>query len=340
MSKQTKAVAKSGATLITSMPAPLQSYLQATLAQIADAGDDAETLWAVAQRAFEMEMAGRVVAGRALLELSKRLDKAEFAAELASRHVSRSAYFNAVAVYQAFAELPDERSVQTFGLLGQAKAVAVLSWSPKERLAFARGEKVRGVTADQAVEMSAREFAEAVRDPELVKAGKQIASLEADNEALQADLKALQGQLKHRYENLKMPDFAAHARQESVALAEGMLLSVTALEALVQERLTEDKEAGLYPEWAERAAGTLYHSARAVHARLEALMARIHEQWGKPVTGKIDFEHSLSPGELEIAAGALDIVVKRHAAQAHNREADRIKAKGGRGRPLSKKAVA
>jgi len=297
-------------------------------------------LWAVAQRAFEMEMAGRVVAGRALLELSKRLDQAEFAEELTRRHVSRSAYYNAVAVYQAFAELPDEQSVQTFGQLGQTKAITLLTWTPEERLAFAKGQKVRGLTVDQAVEMSAREFAEAARDPELIKAGKKIAALEADNEGLEAEVKELKGALKHRYEALKMPDFAAHARQEAVALAEQMTLSITALEDVVTDRLIGDKEAKTYPEWAERAAGTLYHSLRSVHARTEELLAKIHAQWGKPVTGKLDFEHSLTDGELQMAKDALGIVLKRHKTLAENRDAERANAKGGRGRPRTVKKVA
>lgn len=171
------------------------------------------------------------------------------------------------------------------------------------------------------------------------KLKKKVSVLEHDKDGLSHELKESRGSLRARYENLKMPDFAAHARQESVALAEQMSLSVAAFEELIGERLSTDKEAKLYPEWVTRSAGTAYHSLRSVHARTQMLLERMEEQYGPEVTGKVDYEHTLSDGELLIARDSLAIILKRHKTQAENREADRANAKGGRGRPRSKKAV-
>jgi hypothetical protein len=323
------------------LPAPLREYLSdAALPAPKDiVATDPDRLWEFVQRGMEMEIKGKIAAGWALTQLRDNLPPQVFSSKLRDLNIPRSSAYDAIAASSLFATLPDLQVVRALAQLGIAKTLTLRTWEPKEVVALASGKPVRGLTLDAAVEMPTREFADAVRDPELIRANKKIAGLEADNEGLTEEIKSLKGALKHRYQNLRMPDFAAHARQESVALAEQMTLGITALEDLLQQNLVEGKEAKLHPEWAERAAGTMYHSLRSVQARLEAVLFAIQEQYGSKVTGKVDYEHRLSEGELLIARDSLAVVLSRHKDDAHNREADRQNAKGGRGRPMKKKAV-
>lgn len=321
------------------MPAQLQAYLEQTLGRFESITGDVESLWAAGKRGLQMETAGKILAGRAFQELKNSLLPGQFSAELASRMIARRSAYDAIEVYELFAALPDIGVVQALAQLGITKAMAIKAWDKKDQQALASGKAVRGITLDAAVEMSTREFDEKIRDPELVKADKKIATLEAAKEGLQAELKDLKGQLRHRYDSINMPEFAAHARQEGVALAEQITLSLTALEDLVTDRLIDNKEAKQFPDWKNRAAGTVFHSALAAQARMQALVERMREEFGDAVTGKLDFEFTLSKGEAEIAKDALGVIQKRHADLAHNREADRKNQKGGRGRPMDKRTV-
>jgi hypothetical protein len=329
---------KSPAALRGQVSPSLQAFLAKAFEQIEQAGADEDSLWAASDAGEQMEMVGRLVAGRANLELINRLGDQKVSEELRSRGKKRSTFYEQVEIFKAYNAIPSAEQIAALAAVGYTKSRLIASWTKEERLALVAGKEVRGITIHEAASLSTREFAQATRDPDLVKASKKIQALAADKEGLEAEVKELKGALKHRYETLKMPDFAAHARQEAVALSEQMTLSVTALEDLVEDRLVNDKDAKAYPEWAQRAAGTLYHSVRAVQARTQELLQRLEKQYGKAVTGKIDFEHALSPGELALAKDALNVVLKRHKVQAENREADRANAKGGRGRPRSKKA--
>lgn len=315
------------------MPEPVRAYLDSTLGQVEQFTSDPASLWKVGERGLQMETAGKIIAGRAFIALRDALPPGEFAAELAKRLIPRPSAYKAIEVYELFAALPDLRVVQALAQLGITKAMALKHWSRDEQLQLAAGKPVRGLTLEAAVDLSTRDFADAIRDPDLIKADKKIKTLEADKEGLQAEVKELKGALKHRYEVLKMPDFAAHARQESVALSEQMMLSITALEDLVTDHLGGKEATQTYPEWRDRAAGTLYHSVRAVHARTQQLLERLEEDFGPTVTGKIDYEHTFSEGELLLAKDALGVILQRHKTQAENREAKRQHEKGGRGRP-------
>ncbi len=322
------------------MPAQLQSYLEQTLGRFESITGDPESLWAAGQRGLQMETAGKILAGRAFKELRETLEPGLFSAELAQRLIARRTAYDAIEVYELFAALPDIGVVQAMAQLGITKAMAIKAWDKKEQLALASGKAVRGITLDAAVELSTREFEQKIRDPELVKADKKIAALEATKEGLQAEVKELKGQIRHRYETLNMPEFAARARQEGVALAEQITLSLTAMEDLVRDHLIDNKEAKQFPDWKNRAAGTVFHAALSSQARLQALLERMQEEFGDTVTGKLDFEFTLSKGEAEIAKDALGVIQKRHTDLAHNREADRKNQKGGRGRPMDKRTVA
>jgi hypothetical protein len=259
--------------------------------------------------------------GESLRELSTRVD------------MSHETVRQLVSVFRLFQAAPSLQTVRNCAQLEFSIAREVAKWPHEQQIAFVAGDEVRGITIADAKGMSAREFAAAARDPEVERLKKQAAAKDATIEGLQADLKEAEYKFRQRYESLKMPDFAAHARQESVALAEQMMLTVVSFEELVTEQLGCKEAVSTYPEWRERAAGTLYHSLRAAHARAQQLLERLEEEFGASVTGKVDYEHTLSAGELLLAKDALGVILKRHQAQASNREAVRKNAKGERGRP-------
>lgn len=318
------------------MPQPLQTYLQATLAQIDTVANDEESLWQVGQRGLQMEMAGRIIAGRAFLELCERSHN--ISEELGRRRIARRTFYDAIDVYRLYAELPDAESVRALAHVGQTKAIAIARWPREEAIALAHGQMVRGITLEDAIELPTRDFMQAVKPPELAQAERKIRELELDRDAANAELREMRDAMRHRYDVLKIPPDAARARQETVALCEQIALSVTSLESLAGELASGELHMH-FPDWAERAAGTLYHSLLSQHARIQTMLDRLAEQWGQKVTGRLEYEFTLSEGEAAVARDALAIITQRHRVAQDNRDAERANAAGGRGRPRKIKTV-
>lgn len=219
--------------LIAAMPAPLQAFLEDTMSRIAQLGDDTESLWAIGHRGLQMEIAGRLVAGRAFQEISARAEKKQIVSDLKMRGIPTTSFYEAIGIYEVFAAFPDVEFVRACAQLDATKLRQVARWSPEERLALASGESVRGITIEQAADMSSREFIAATKPPE-------VARLEADKELLESRFKKIEAELKVERDKQSTRPVLTEAdawrrdvRIESATVSDAALFHLAELDRLV-----------------------------------------------------------------------------------------------------------
>lgn len=184
-------------TLLGRVNGPVRTYLEQAFALVAQAGDDEAALWEISARGEQMEMAGRLIAGLANRELSKRVDTGRLKREVHARGLSWANFFYSIQALESFEALPDQTSVALLSGLGWTKMRAILPWTQEERAALAQGKEVHGLTIDAAAEMPSREFEKlARRAPEV---SPELA--EARNRAQLAENKLLAWQEEQRRTN-------------------------------------------------------------------------------------------------------------------------------------------
>lgn len=143
----------------------------------------------------------------------------------------------------------------------------------------------------------------------------------------------LKGQLDHRHDHLQMPEFAAVTREEAAALTEKMLACVESLCTLVEQNLLGERDEPEGERFQRMAAGTLYHSLVPVAARSLDVLRMIESHHGKDVIASVKFDHQLVKQESAHYLKMRAALLEQHAKQEHSRDAVRVNAKGGRGRP-------
>lgn len=337
------ATAGSTGALVAAMPSHLQAYVTQAVQQIGAIGNDEASLWRASDMGEQMEMAGRLIAGRANLELSTRVDNRKLAEELRTRGKNRAGFYYSIDVYKAYEALPDAQKVEALAGLGYTKSRALLSWSPEERLALVSDEEVRGLTLDAAAAMPSREFEEwqkawrNSRDEELRKAHARAESAEGRAEAAKNELQRERSDAAKRARESGLAPFAQAAREDAIALTEEMDVCLDGLGKLVNV-LSSGTEAARHPNDAGTAAGTLYHALLGVQARSQALLIGLGEQFSEQITAVPRSEQLLNPGEVERALAQRQRLLGRAEVEAHNRKADRENSRAGRkGRTIKKR---
>ncbi|HVT35745.1 MAG TPA: hypothetical protein VHE37_09175 [Nevskiaceae bacterium] len=322
---------------LAQLPKPLQQYLQQTLVQIGDLGGDTHGLWAAAERGLQMEAAGQILAGRALIELREHLPQGAFSSGLADRNIARRSAYNAIEAFEVFAELPNLDSVRALAQLGITKARALKHWSPDEHKAFASGKPVRGIQLDAAVELSSRDLVEQQRDwqlqneSQLRKLQSSNATLETKVETLQNEITRLQRAGSYVVAEEDLPDFARTVRQEALANTEQMAWCLDALQAAAEEHLfAKGKSHPSEFKFKPIAAGTLYYSLAAIHARAQLLLKRIQDQFGDSATGMLTIDMQLSPAEIVRFQEQREQLLATHQAKAKARDNQRENTRPGK----------
>lgn len=305
--------------------------------------DDA---WSLASAAHQMETQGSMVMGFALNHLRASLPPRSFSAGLAERRIPRSSAYRAIEFFDLSQRLGQIGIVPALGQLGVIKALALKEWDDGELKEFAEGRTVHGLTIDQAIDMPTREFETAVKesrqsDAERAKLRKAKDTLETKLEARDAELKRIKERALHRLNRVDLPEFAVIAREEATALTEQMDAALDGLTSLLHDNLLAPHD-DVADEYTHRAAaaGTYYHSLRAIWARAQGLLQDIESHFDGKVTGFATFDHQLKPAEVDAYQHARQQIVGKLKLQAENREAKRENAKGGRGRPRTIKAEA
>lgn len=184
--------------------------------------------------------------------------------------------------------------------------------------------------------LSVRALQEALRKE---SAARQTAELK--REKAEASEKRVRELALNRFNRSDRPEFEIVAKEEAVALVDAAMLALSGCEALFRDVLLAPHDSVLNADHHKAvAAGTLYHSVKAVWARSQFLLEQLREHFGFELTDTAKFEYQLSGGSVDQSRRAFEAISGRLKLQAENREAERANAKGGRGRPRKIKAEA
>ena len=321
------------------MPASISGYLQQALGtldfELATAS--ADQAWAAAQRGLELEAAGKILAGRALIHLRETLDKREFAAGLAERGVPRRSAYYAIDVYEMFAALPDGASVQALAQIGVTKAMTFSRWAPEQISALAHGEEVNGLTLDQAADLSSRELEALTR--QTLEKDAAIGRLESEKTRLETELN------KHRQQaraqaalraSEDLPLFAREPREEALVASESMMQSLELIDDAVLRNLLAEVDHPEALRWQPAAARTVAYALAPVAMRIGRLIKELRERFGDSVIGPLDSDSFLEPSEaLQLMMGrqqlikqAMELAQVRDDARANTTPGKRGRKRG------------
>lgn len=307
--------------IVTSMSAPVQAYVASVIGQIDAVANDEEALWAIAARGQQMEMAGRLIAGRAHKELRTRVRN--LGDELRVRGIERRAFEQSINLYDAFDALPKVEQVQALANLGFTKSRELTRWSADERLALAKGGQVRGVTLEMALEMPSREFEKASKPEREAQLEARISQQQTQIERLENEKKQLARDRSRVHAEEDLPPFAFEARQEVVALTGSMVLDVENLQTVIDTQVLGEVKHPEAAKWQPVIAGTAYHAIAGVHARLDVLMKRLRANFDHLGVSESKLDHALSPAEVRLAIERREHLFAAHKAAAKTRADDR-----------------
>lgn len=306
------------------MPASVSDYLQQALGtlDLELATASADQAWSAAQRGLQLETAGKILAGRALIHLRETLEKREFSAGLADRGIARSTAYDSIEVYNLFAALPDGTSVRALGQIGATKVMAFRQWAHDDLAALAQGEEVHGLTLDQVADLSAREVQALVKQAEQKDAA--IGRLESEKTKLETELRRLREDAR-KTRSLQaledLPPFAREAREEAMVLSEQIMLAVELLEDVAGRCLLAEVDHPERLRWQPAAAATMVHAVGAPLARAAHLLRRLQQAFPTETAGAPDADALLEPGEARLFLTSRDRLAGR-AAEAFTARAD------------------
>lgn len=325
------------------MPASISGYLQQALGtlDLELATASADQAWSAAQRGLQLETAGKILAGRALIHLRDALEKREFSAGLADRGIARSTAYDSIEVYNLFAALPDGASVRALGQIGATKVMAFRQWAHGDLAALANGEEVHGLTLDQVAELSAREVQALVKQAQAQDAA--IGRLESEKARLETELN------KHRQQaraqaalraSEDLPMFAREPREEALVASESMMQSLELVDDSVLRNLLAEVDHPESLRWQPAAARTVAYALAPVAMRIGRLIKELRERFGDSVIGPLDADSFLEPSEaLQLMMGrqqlikqAMELAQGRDDARANTTPGKRGRKRGSPGK--------
>jgi hypothetical protein len=275
--------------------------------------------------------AAKILQGFWLAQIREIEGHEAFLAAAAELRIGRTAAYDAAATLALFNRLPDLSSVAALGQLEPSKALMLKAWSDEDLLRFARGESVKGIALDAAVELPVAALQAQQRtwqvehEDQLRTLRKERLDAEMEAEKLRAENLRLLNRRTYAANERDMPLFARAAREESGVLTEQMSLAVEALRAAADEHVFRDVQHPEVHVYQPEAAATMYFALAGVVGRAVQLLRRLEERFPDAVAGGVRVEHQFTPAELEMIAeqraaifGAQKVAVERRDKQRHN----------------------
>lgn len=315
------------------MPATITGYLHQALGSLnieLATGND-EQAWTAVSKGMELEAAGKILAGRALVHLRQTLDSGAFSAGLAERSIPRRTAYDAIDTYALFASLPDGESVRALAQLGVTKSMSLARWPTEQIAALAHGEEINGLTIEQAAEMSTRELDAIAK--QAMQEGARVKALESENLRLKErlELSAKMAKDLGRLEaNEAVPLFAREVREEAMFVSETMMISLQSLEDTADASLFAEIKHPERMRWQTASARTLYHALATPVARALALMERAKAVMGDDSDTALVVDSQLEPSELKRFETMRDALLQRLQAEKQDRDDQRANTQPGR----------
>lgn len=289
--------------------------------------DEAEQIFREHQQA---ETAHRVMQGWVLASV-KAMGEESLRVLSTRVDTSKSSVHQLIAYFYLFQAVPDLDSVHRCAHLEFTIAREVAKWSRDEQIAFCSTEEVRGVTIDQAREMTSREFIAATKPPEVAQLQVQVQNQQNQIAGLEKIIKGLRQQGGVTTPSLP-PQYAA-LRDESVYLTCKMAEEVARLRS-ESDRLLMDRDWRNQPEAQHRmaVAAHVYHALNGVVVMASELLEQIHLTYSKFVTGDVPPGMQYSPEEKEHLAQLRSAALEAAQAGVRHARATAQNANGVRGR--------
>lgn len=336
------------------VPAHLHTWIAERLPQALASLDAAtpDELIAAAAQGLQMELVGRLQAGLALRRLKAAVPHGSYLGALAERGIHERTARRCVDL-AALALRTPAGAWQALANLSASKLALLQDWSGEELEQLAGGAPVHGITLDQARALPApelrdtlNEHAEAARAlrVELQRRERDLAETRADLEIALHSAEVLRERL-HGRPLSRLPNSVVRARMEGGAVAEAALGALDDLAVLIEElAAATDLDADPLKAAAQRgaAAANLVLNLRAVAARAEQLVQRMHGVFGEDdLPASPAATPPLDPEEIERILAAREALLTTRRADAAGREAARLErgqTRRGRGRPVEGKA--
>ncbi len=282
------------------VPSPLGEYLQTTLGRmdLKLASATVDEAFVIAGRGLQMEMAGKIFAGRALIHLRDTMEKRSFAAGLRERGIPLRTAYDSIALYQTFASLPDSESVRALARIGTTKVGVLSRLSGNDLAALAHGDEVHGITLEQAEELSSRDLDALVKQVE--SPNTELSRLATTNAKLETELSKFRQQARAQAAlraSEDLPLFAREPREEALVASEAMMQSLELIDDAVLRNLLAEVDHPEALRWQPAAARTVAYALGPVAMRIGRLIKELRERFGDSVIGPLDADSFLEPSE-------------------------------------------
>ncbi|MGQ0622753.1 MAG: hypothetical protein ACT4QA_23090 [Panacagrimonas sp.] len=197
--------------------------------------------WDMAVRALQISTAGAITAGYQFKRLRAQLPAGGFSAGLAERQIPRRTAYDAIEAFDLFSAFPEIELCELFAQLGLSRVRCLSALSLDEFLALAAGQEVRGITYEQAADISVRDLDahlkewQANHDTEANTLREQLKRAQTEAEVARLEATALRRQLGQEADVSPSPAWYRSARREISAVCEGLSLYLAEAQRVSQE---------------------------------------------------------------------------------------------------------
>ncbi len=268
---------------------------------------------------LKLELAGKLYAGFALLGLKEEMGHGKYMAALAEHGIPVSSANYCTNLVGLIKRVP-KSNFQTFVNLEPSKLDLMTSWSDEEIKEFSSGHEVRGLTIDDAKDMSVRDVKAQLKESQKSnnELEQELNKVTQENSKLNEQIK-LSRKKQNSLEGFNYPLSIERIRIESSVISAQSTQFIDDMEQLAVELtqatdLNKDKK----KQEAEFSAGasSLYLNLKAIHSKSAYLMKWFAETIGEdylpgnpedvPVMSKQEAEKIQSLHKLMLAESRLD----------------------------------
>lgn len=284
---------------------------------------------------LKLELAGKLYAGFALMDLREEVGHGFYMAALRNAHINDRTARRCVAIARLSLRVPAE-SWPALANLDPGKLELMVSWEDDEIRAFCAGDEARGITLGEAQSSSLRELEQRIKESR-----DKVADLQREKQNLEARLALKEREVRQLHEQRiqhtqPYPEYVTLARSEANALAEKARLCLDDLAQIHADHLaryaTQQGDPRAEEYW-DTAAAAIYHNTRAVVAQATALIKRLEADLPPTITGEITGAYLYNDEDIAQAARDRELLVQLHAHERALRAQSRPQPKRGPGRP-------
>ncbi len=291
-----------------------------------------------AAKGQHLQVIGALYKGLALAGLKEEMRHGEYGPALANFNIKPGDAYRAVNTLELALRIKPS-NLSALINLDASKIYLLVPWPTDEVDAFLEGDRINGITIDDARDATVREMEHLLKTNAdgMIDAQKKIDRLSQDNLALTEEALALKHQLANKHAG-RFPDYVMMIRDESTALSSEIEFRVDSMEQLYQHLqdqavlIKTDKRAKRDLQIAQI---SLYHNLNGAIARGMVLLTELQEQFGEIVTGTLtDSVAMYTAEEAAYAAKDREALLQLAKADAQLRADKREREKPrGRGRP-------